>query len=58
MFRCRSDVQISDVYPIKIHIWKCLRSDAKKSDLGRVFVFTRVQQISIGVRCEQFFVPV
>ncbi len=32
VFRRRSDVQISDVYPIKIHIWKWLRSDAKKSD--------------------------
>ncbi len=30
VFRRRLDVQISDVYPIKIHIWKWLRSDAKK----------------------------
>ncbi len=34
VFRRRSDVQISDVYPIKIHICKWLRSDVKKSDLG------------------------
>ncbi len=61
VFRRRSDVQISDVYTIKIHIWKWLRSDSKKSDLVRVFVFTRVQQIPICVRCEQkigYFVQV
>ncbi len=61
LFRHRSDVQISDMYPIKIHIWKWPRSDAKKLNLVQYFVFRRVQQIPICVRCEQkigCFVPV
>lgn len=33
MFRRRSDVQISDMYPIKIHIWNWPRSDAKKNQI-------------------------
>lgn len=53
MFRRRSDVLISDMYPIKIHIWKCPRSNAEKLDLVQIFVLTHVQQIPICVRCEQ-----
>ncbi len=53
VFRRRLYVQISDIYLIKIHIWKCPRSDTEKSDLVQIFEFTRVQQILICVRCEQ-----
>ncbi len=40
VFRGRLEVQISDMYLIKIHIWKWPRSDAKKSDLVGFCLYT------------------
>ncbi len=53
VFTYRSDVQRSDVYPIKSTFGSGFELDAKKSDLKQVFVFTRVQHILICVRCER-----